>query len=48
MQVGTATFANPGAMNAIIEGLPAWLAREGYASVREIVGLANPHRAGGG
>jgi dihydroorotate dehydrogenase (NAD+) catalytic subunit len=42
VQVGTATFADPTAMNALIEGLPAWLAREGFGSVREIIGLANP------
>ena len=46
VQIGTATFTNPGAMAAIIEGLPAWLAREGFGSVREIVGLAQ-HRRGG-
>lgn len=42
VQVGTATFANPTAMVDLVEGLPAWLAREGFGSVREIVGLANP------
>ncbi len=42
VQVGTATFANPAAMNNLVAGLPAWLAREGFGSVREIVGLANP------
>lgn len=41
IQVGTATFANPAAMTGILDGLPAWLAREGFGSVREIVGLAN-------
>ena len=41
VQVGTATFADPGAMPRIIEGLGEWLAREGFASVGEIVGLAN-------
>ena len=42
IQVGTATFANPAAMGDLIDGLPAWLAREGFGSIREIVGLANP------
>lgn len=42
IQVGTATFANPTAMTSIVEGLPGWLAREGFSAVREIVGLANP------
>ena len=41
IQIGTATFANPMAMSAIVDGLPQWLAREGFSSVREIVGLAN-------
>jgi dihydroorotate dehydrogenase (NAD+) catalytic subunit len=41
VQLGTATFTNPGAMHAIIAGLDAWLAREGYASVNDIVGIAN-------
>lgn len=41
IQIGTATFANPLAMSAIVDGLPQWLAREGFSSVREIVGLAN-------
>ena len=42
VQVGTATFANPAAMGDLIDGLPAWLAREGFGSIREIIGLANP------
>lgn len=41
VQLGTATFTNPGAMHAIIAGLDTWLAREGFASVNDIVGLAN-------
>ncbi|CAA9554536.1 MAG: Dihydroorotate dehydrogenase (NAD(+)), catalytic subunit [uncultured Thermomicrobiales bacterium] len=41
VQVGTSTFADPGAMGRIIDGLRAWLAREGFGAVREIVGLAN-------
>ncbi len=42
VQVGTATFVNPTAMGDLVDGLPAWLAREGFGSIREIVGLANP------
>jgi len=41
VQIGTATFPNPGAMHALIADLGAWLAREGYLSVNEIVGIAN-------
>ncbi len=41
VQVGTATFTNPATMSNILEGLPTWLARQGFGSVREIVGLAN-------
>ena len=41
VQIGTATFANPLAMTDILAGLPTWLARQGFGSVREVVGLAN-------
>lgn len=41
VQVGTGTFADPGAMPRLIDDLAAWLAREGYGSLGEIVGLAN-------
>jgi len=50
VQVGTATFTNPATMSSILDGLPTWLARQGFGSVREIVGLANdqvPARAAG-
>jgi dihydroorotate dehydrogenase (NAD+) catalytic subunit len=43
VQIGTATFTNPGAMHALIAELDAWLVREGYSSVNDIVGLANQH-----
>ena len=43
VQLGTATFTNPGAMAAIIADLPAWLAREGFSSIADIIGLANQH-----
>lgn len=38
VQVGTATFIDPAAMPKIIADLEAWLAREGHASVREVIG----------
>ena len=38
VQVGTATFVNPAIMPKIIADLEAWLSREGYASVREVIG----------
>lgn len=41
VQVGTATFVDPGTMTRLIDDLAAWLAREGYRAVHEIVGLAN-------
>jgi dihydroorotate dehydrogenase (NAD+) catalytic subunit len=44
VQVGTATFADPGTMPRLIADLRAWLAREGFGAVRDIVGLANEAR----
>ena len=44
VQVGTATFADPGTMTRIVDDLAAWLAREGLTSVRGIVGVANAGR----
>lgn len=41
VQLGTTTFSNPGAMHTIIADLETWLAHEGFASVNDIVGLAN-------
>jgi dihydroorotate dehydrogenase (NAD+) catalytic subunit len=41
VQLGTTTFSDPGAMHAIIANLEAWLTKEGFSSVTEIVGLAN-------
>jgi len=46
VQVGTATFANPRALLDVIEGLEAWLEREGVADVREIIGCARPEAVG--
>jgi dihydroorotate dehydrogenase (NAD+) catalytic subunit len=42
IQVGTATFANPRAPLDVLEGLEAWMAANGVASVREIIGCAQP------
>ena len=40
VQVGTATFANPHAMEEIIDGLEAFMKRKGYHSIEEMRGLA--------
>lgn len=40
IQVGTATFANPHAMEEIIEGLATFMARKGYVSIEDMRGLA--------
>jgi len=42
VQVGTATFANPRAPLDVLEGLEAWMAANGVAHVREIIGCAQP------
>lgn len=44
VEVGTATFVNPHAALEIVDGLRAWLRREGIRDVREIVGAAQPGR----
>lgn len=44
VQVGTATFTEPGTLTSIIDGLAAWLASEGIEDVREIVGVAVKNR----
>jgi len=38
VQVGTALFANPGAMTQIRDGLAEWCARHGRSSVEEMIG----------
>lgn len=38
VQVGTATFIRPTAMVEILQDLETWLDREGYESVREVIG----------
>jgi dihydroorotate dehydrogenase (NAD+) catalytic subunit len=40
IQVGTATFANPHAMEEIIDGLAAFMARKGYADLAAMRGIA--------
>ncbi len=40
VQIGTATFADPGTMCAIIKGLAAFMAAHGYRSVADLVGAA--------
>lgn len=40
IQVGTATFANPHAMEAIIDGLEVFMRRKGYKSIEDMQGLA--------
>ena len=42
VQVGTANFAQPGAVAALPDELAAWLAREGVRDVHEIIGAALP------
>lgn len=44
VEVGTATFVNPQAALDVVDGLRAWLQREGIRDVREIVGAAQPGR----
>ncbi|MCL4521621.1 MAG: dihydroorotate dehydrogenase [Firmicutes bacterium] len=44
VMVGTATFAEPGTMEAIIEELPGYLARLEVSSVHELIGAALPGR----
>jgi dihydroorotate dehydrogenase (NAD+) catalytic subunit len=41
VQVGTATFAEPGAVGRVLDELESWCARRGVASVSELVGLAH-------
>jgi len=41
VQVGTATFAQPTTMLDLIDGLSAWMEREGVGALSEIVGAAH-------
>jgi dihydroorotate dehydrogenase (NAD+) catalytic subunit len=45
VQVGTATFANPRALLDVLEGMEAWLTREGYEDVNQVIGCALPEGA---
>ena len=45
IQVGTAIFVQPTILTELIDKLPEWLAKEGCASLDEIVGAANPRYA---
>ena len=40
VQVGSATFLNPGAALEVVEGLEAFLKREGMSDIRQVIGLA--------
>jgi dihydroorotate dehydrogenase (NAD+) catalytic subunit len=42
VQVGTSTFVNPRASIEVVEGIEAFLAREGVLDVAEIIGCAQP------
>ncbi|HTN99213.1 MAG TPA: dihydroorotate dehydrogenase, partial [Microthrixaceae bacterium] len=41
VQVGTATFANPRAVIAVLEGLRTWCAAHGVTKVADLVGALN-------
>jgi len=40
VQVGTATFLNPGAALEVLEGIEGFLKREGMTDIGQVVGLA--------
>ncbi|HUX38059.1 MAG TPA: dihydroorotate dehydrogenase [Rectinemataceae bacterium] len=42
VEVGTATFADPGTMRDIISGIADFLRERGYGGIRDVVGLARP------
>lgn len=46
VQVGTATFADPMAPIRVVEGLAQYVRANGLASIREIIGAAQPKREG--
>jgi dihydroorotate dehydrogenase (NAD+) catalytic subunit len=49
IQIGTGIFVDPGLPIQLIDELAGWLQREGFASVSQIVGIANEgFRLGGG
>jgi dihydroorotate dehydrogenase (NAD+) catalytic subunit len=41
VQVGTATFAQPGTMLSLVDELAAWMEREGVRALDELVGAAH-------
>lgn len=45
IQVGTAIFSTPTVLTRLIDDLGGWLDANGYASLHEIVGVANPNFA---
>ena len=47
VQVGTATFADPLAPLAVIEGLAAYVRQTGLSSIREVIGAALPREGEG-
>jgi dihydroorotate dehydrogenase (NAD+) catalytic subunit len=47
VQVGTGIFVDPGLPIRLIDELTGWLAAEGFASVEQIVGIANEGFRGG-
>lgn len=46
VQVGTASFVNPRASTNIVDGIEAFLVREGIADVHELIGCALPIQPG--
>lgn len=42
IQVGTAAFARPKLLMELVDGIPEWLQLKGFASLKDIVGVANP------
>jgi dihydroorotate dehydrogenase (NAD+) catalytic subunit len=44
VQVGTATFVNPGAALEIVDGIDGFLTAEGIADVNELIGIAAANR----
>ncbi|MFN8591314.1 MAG: dihydroorotate dehydrogenase [Thermomicrobiales bacterium] len=42
VQIGTAIFVDPGLPVRLIDELAAWLGQQGFASLGQVVGIANP------
>jgi len=47
VQVGTANFFNPKASEEVLRGIEEYMLREGFASLRELIGAAHPIHKGG-